>query len=256
MNISPMESRTIWDNNTQRDFWNKWDTKHLQPETIGAEALERGNAVISLIQSLNRRDLRILEVGCGNGWLAKKMLPFGTVTGIDISDAAIAEAMTNVPEATFYSGDALSVNLKEKFDLVVTLETFSHVPDQPKFVQYIADHLNDGGHTIITTQNRTVCLRREDIQPPATGQLRRWVNMGQLKAFLSPWFDVKKSFSLRPSGHKGFLKLVNSRKINRVVNIFLPAQKIKEACNLGQTLVVLAQKKQLTDYLSAQAKKW
>src|SRR5271157_59561 len=41
-----------------------------------------------------RRNLRILEVGCGNGWLSAKMaaIPKARVTGLDINQVEIAQA--------------------------------------------------------------------------------------------------------------------------------------------------------------------
>jgi 2-polyprenyl-3-methyl-5-hydroxy-6-metoxy-1,4-benzoquinol methylase len=63
---------------------------------------------------------------------------------VDITDEAIQEACRRVSSGEFRSGDILEMSLPHNsFDLVVTLETFSHVADQPKFIEVIANQLRD-----------------------------------------------------------------------------------------------------------------
>jgi len=145
---------------SQRKFWNAWDTQRLQ--TVGEETRRRGDEVLGLISSLNLERPRILEIACGNGWLAERLLSFGPVTGVDIADAAIQEARRGVPSAEFHSGNILEMGLPHNsFDVVVTLETFSHVADQPKLIEVIANLLRDRGYLILTTQNRSIYTRRQ-----------------------------------------------------------------------------------------------
>ena len=92
-----LDSSVNWDSDSQRKFWNAWDTQHLQ--TVGEETRRRGDEVLGLISSLNLERPRILEIACGNGWLAERLLSFGPVTGGDIADAAIQEARRRVPSA-------------------------------------------------------------------------------------------------------------------------------------------------------------
>ena len=71
----------------------------------------------------------ILDVGCGNGYatleIAKKF-PEAMVTGVDFSDAMIAEAKKNVvPNVEFFEGDVLSLSrnkhlLGQKYDVVLS----------------------------------------------------------------------------------------------------------------------------------------
>lgn len=242
-----LDSKTNWDLESQKKFWDAWDTRFLQASSIGAEALRRGQTVLSLLQSCNLTAPHILELGCGNGWLAEKLIALGPVTGVDIADGAIEEARKRVPNGTFYAGDALSLNLPTaSFDAVLTLETFSHVPSQPLFVELMARVLKNGGYLIITTQNRTVYTRRREIRPPAEGQIRRWVTMQELRNLVRPHFNILKSFTIQPSGDSGFLRIVNSDKLNRLLSKFVSKsslERIKEQCGWGQTLILLAQKR-------------
>ena len=242
-----LDSKTNWDLDSQRKFWDAWDTRYLQSSTIGAEALRRGETVLSLLQSCAFDSPRILEIGCGNGWLAEKLIKLGPVTGVDIADSAIEEARKRVPLGTFFAGDALSLNLpSEAFDAVLTLETFSHVPSQPLFVEMMARVLSKNGVLILTTQNRTVYSRRRNVRPPAEGQIRHWVTLHELRGLVAPHFEVLRLFTIQPSGDRGFLQVVNSGKINRALSaIFSKAslEGFKERRGWGQTIVLLARKR-------------
>lgn len=242
-----LDSVREWDFEKQRKFWNEWDGKHLQDATTGDDGLQRGEAALSLLRSLALQRPRIVEFGCGNGWLAEKLAAFGPVTGIDIADQAIAEARRRVPSGSFYTGDALSMVLPvAAFDVVVTLEMFSHVPSQPLFAELVARVLREDGYLILTTQNRTVYMRRSDIPPPSEGQLRRWVTMRELRGKLRPYFRIVKATTMQPTGNLGFLRIANSMKINSVVSKVIPKRsldRLKERCGLGQTLIVLARKR-------------
>ena len=242
-----LDSVKNWDLEAQRKFWNEWDARYLQDSTIGDQALRRGEAAISLLKSCSLARPHIVEFGCGNGWLAEKLVEFGSVTGVDIAESAIAEARRRVPSGSFYAGDALSLDLSDdRFDVVVTLEMFSHVPSQPRFVQLMARLLKKSGYLILTTQNRTVYMRRRGISAPGEGQLRRWVTMRELRNELRPYFEILKATTLQPAGDLGFLRIINSERLNGLLAKMIPRasiERLKERCGLGQTLVVLAQKR-------------
>lgn len=242
-----LDSAKEWNLETQRKFWNEWDAKYLQDATIGADALQRGEAALSLLRSCSLQRPQILEFGCGNGWLAEKLAAFGPVTGVDIADQAIAEARRRVPSGTFLAGDALSLDLPvETFDVVVTLEMFAHVANQALFTNVMARALKKGGYLILATQNRTVYMRRKDSAPLAEGQIRRCVTMRVLRNKLRPHFDILRATTMRPAGDRGFLRIINSARLNNAVSKVIPRpslERLKERCGLGQTLIVLAQKR-------------
>jgi 2-polyprenyl-3-methyl-5-hydroxy-6-metoxy-1,4-benzoquinol methylase len=245
---SKFDSSRQWDLHSQRRFWNDWDTRHLQEHTLGDAARRRGEVVLNLIGSLNLRRPRVLEIGCGNGWLAERLQMIGTVHGVDLSDASIEEARRRVPGARFEAGDVLQISLPSgSFDLAVSLETLSHVVDQRRFFEVAAKALRSRGHLIIATQNRWVYLRRSDIGPPAHGQLRRWLTRREILNLLSYRFKCLRIFTMEPAGDQGFLRIVNSRKLNSALRRFFSQcaiQRIKERLGFGQTIVVLAEKRE------------
>jgi 2-polyprenyl-3-methyl-5-hydroxy-6-metoxy-1,4-benzoquinol methylase len=240
-----LDSNVNWDADSQRKFWNAWDTQHLQ--TVAEESRRRRDEVLTLFSWLNLERPRILEIGCGNGWLAEQLLSFGPITGVDIADKAIQEARRRVSSAEFHSGNILEMRLPHNsFDVVVTLETFSHVADQPQLIEVIANLLRDRGYLILTTQNRSIYMRNSRIVPPAEGQLRRWVTMQELRRLLSGRFDCLRSGTVEPGGNRGLLRVVNSVKLTSFLSRIFSNERVvraKERLGLGQTLVMLARKR-------------
>jgi 2-polyprenyl-3-methyl-5-hydroxy-6-metoxy-1,4-benzoquinol methylase len=71
-----------------------------------------------------QRPLQILEVGCGNGWLARKlsMIQGSSVTGIDINKTEIYQAKTAFPENSnlqFNCTHIESISHADKFDVIL-----------------------------------------------------------------------------------------------------------------------------------------
>lgn len=80
--------------------------------------------IISLIkQHSQKKNLRILDIGCGTGIHAHYLAEKGyQVTGIDLSKEMIKIAQENKNNKTeFYVADATSFNLNTKFDIVLSL---------------------------------------------------------------------------------------------------------------------------------------
>lgn len=133
------------------------------------------------------------------------------------------------------------------FDVVVTLEVLSHIADQPAFVAKLAELLRPGGYLIMATQNRPA-LQMNDIPPPAAGQLRHWVDRHELSNLLGEKFEVMELCSITPLFNKGWRRIVNSYKLNKLTESVAPpvAKWVKtsqEKAWLGWTLMALARKK-------------
>ena len=242
-----MDSQNQWSYEFQRQFWNRWDTENLKPSKLGKQAVRRGDTALGLLGGLELpARAAILEVGCGNGWFARRLMSLGSVTGIDISDAAIEQAVQQVQGAKFLAGDVLKMKLpSESFDVVVAMETFSHVR-QPEFVCWAAEVLKPGGYLLLTTQNRKIYMRSSSVKPPGEGQVRRWVTQAELKALLEGRFSVEHCFTIEPGGSRGLLRVVNSRKLNGALGkLFSPAKvkALKERLGFGQTIVTMARRR-------------
>ena len=106
---------------------------------------------------------RVLDVACGEGYGSRLLKSWGAkeVVGVDLSDAAIAEAKErfSVPGVRFLVGDAERVhelfNNSEKFDVIISLETIEHLRSPTNFLKSIARLRRTGSVVAISCPNET-----------------------------------------------------------------------------------------------------
>lgn len=229
----------------QVQHWDDWNSKHRQPESLDEPSTRRMREILVSLRQLDVHEAKLLEVGCGTGWLSFRLMEFGSVTAVDLGKEIIATAKNRYPEIDFRSGDIHTLDFPaHSFNVIVTLETFSHVPDQHAFVSRLSELLRPGGVLLLTTQNKFVFDRCADVRP-AVGYLRQWVDMKTLKQLLRTEFDVRRITTLEPDGHLGFLRIVNSRRVNSVFSTILGAplvKRLKERAGFGQTIFAIARK--------------
>lgn len=230
----------------QRRFWNAWDSDFRENRPLDEMSQRRGAMVLGWVGSLELRSARILEVGCANGWLSEKLAAFGSVTAIDLADEVIARAKLRCPHIDFRAGDMMTTDLEEgAFDLVVSLETLSHIVDQAAFVGELSRSVCVGGYLLITTQNRFVFERLDGVAPKAPGLIRKWSTKRELENLLRPHFRVRRITTIAPAGRRGVLRFINSLTVGAAADILRSRswiEHLKERAGLGQTIVVLAQK--------------
>jgi glycosyltransferase involved in cell wall biosynthesis/SAM-dependent methyltransferase len=104
---------------------------------------------------------RVLDVACGQGFGTKLLVEWGAseVVGVDISEEAIGTArrIFGHDKIRFLVGDAHSVervlDSKDRFDLIVSLETIEHLRRPDQFLAGIKRLLSDGGAIVISCPN-------------------------------------------------------------------------------------------------------
>jgi 2-polyprenyl-3-methyl-5-hydroxy-6-metoxy-1,4-benzoquinol methylase len=232
----------------QQSFWNTWNAANRE-EAITDVSREQAAVVLAWLARMGRSDLKILEVGCGTGWLCGQLLPFGEVTGTDLSDQVLERAAKRSPATRFIPGDFMALAFEPAhFDVVVTLEVLSHVADQPAFLKKISSLLTPGGTLMLATQNKPA-LQRNEIPPPMPGQMRRWVDRRELAQLLNEEFFVEELFSITPRFNRGVLRIANARKLRALAGLaglsFATSalKKAQERAWLGWTLMALARKR-------------
>lgn len=231
----------------QKRMWETWNPEMRDPTNVNAWTRRRGDTILQFLRSLNLERPKIMDFGCGTGWLSAMLSESGSVTGIDLAESAIALAKEQCPSGTFMAGDLFTMSLPtDHFDVVVSQEVIAHVLDQPAYLDLAARMLRSRGYLVITTPNRFV-IERSDVFPPQPPEhLVRWLTIRQLKRLLRPHFQVVRSTSILPMGHGGVLRLVNSTKLSAVLATVIPERRIealKERLYCGYTLVLLARKR-------------
>jgi len=104
---------------------------------------------------------RTLDVGCGGGILAEAMARAGaTVTGIDLSDKALAVARLHQLESgvdvdyRLSAAETLAAEAPASFDVVTCMELLEHVPNPASTVTACAKLAKPGGLAVFSTINR------------------------------------------------------------------------------------------------------
>jgi 2-polyprenyl-3-methyl-5-hydroxy-6-metoxy-1,4-benzoquinol methylase len=100
--------------------------------------------------------IRVLDVGCGNGFIAGQFAQKGCqVVGIDLSESGIALARQTYPQARFEVLAADSKVLQHldeaPFDLVVSTEVVEHLYDPRSYAAGCFAALREGGRFICST---------------------------------------------------------------------------------------------------------
>lgn len=230
----------------QARYWNEWNRLFLG-HSRAQSSQRQAELVVAWIQNEKADTRYILDVGCGTGWLSARLAEFGSVTAVDLSSGVLEVARSRFPQVDFVAGDFMTLELPEaRADVVVSLEVLAHVADQAAFVSRLARCLKPGGRLMLSTQNRFVFERLDDVSPWKPGLIRRWLNLSELLALLTPEFEVQTVTTIVPRGHRGVLRLVNSPKLNRVLSLLLGEARVlhwKERLGFGQTIMVAARRR-------------
>jgi ubiquinone/menaquinone biosynthesis C-methylase UbiE len=226
-------------------IWDDWNLKFRQRK-LSEPSQRRLREVGAAMADLKIRDAKILEAGCGTGWLSAKLSEFGKVTAIDIGKKIIDLAQETYPHIDFRSGDVETLDLPVNyFDVVVSSQVLAHVADQPRFVHRLAQLLKPGGFLLIDTQNKYVFDRTANIPPP-DGWIRQWVTMKTFKNLLRVDFTIRRATTVEPEGHLGLLRVINSVRLNNFFSAVLGearVKRLKESAGFGQSLFIIAVKR-------------
>lgn len=203
--------------------------------------------MLALLRSLPLGHPAILDFGCGTGWFTAELSHLGRATGIDLSETAIAHARAAYPQVPFLAANLFETAFQaEQFDVVVSQEVLAHVEDPPRYLDIIARILKPQGYLIMTTANRVVMERWNHGGPDPDAHLKLYLNRREFERVLRRRFRVLRTTSIIPVGDRGFLRVVNSSKLNAALGWVIPPrylERLKEWAGLGYTLVALARKR-------------
>jgi len=189
-----------------RAFWNSWNAQSRE-HTQDRVPLDQARVVERWLGT--RQGLRILDAGCGAGWMSERLAQHGEVVAIDMADEVVERAQRRAPEVHFRSGDLMTVDLGQGYDVVVTLEVLSHVPDLPGYLRRLHAALKPGGQLFLATQNKTVLSRFNRVPPPGPGQLRHWVDRAELRQLaVEAGFEVEDLFLITPRATFGVMRVL------------------------------------------------
>ena len=109
----------------------------------------------SIIREISHDYSIVLDVGCGNGWVSKKLIPLGKkVISMDISSTNPIKAIKEVQHKNHAGliADVFNIPIKENsIDYIIASEILEHVPDPKAFISNLIRLLKQNGKLIITT---------------------------------------------------------------------------------------------------------
>ena len=122
-----------------------------QPYAYKPSAHSSHGRVLQMMQ--HRPPMRVLDVGCGPGWLAQALTGQGHhVVGVDVEEAAgAAERMAAFVRADLEHG--LPDAVGDGFDVVVAADVIEHVRRPERLLADMAQRLRPGGTVIASVPN-------------------------------------------------------------------------------------------------------
>jgi trans-aconitate methyltransferase len=122
-----------------------WDSALYQEKH--SFVYKHGEALLGLL--VPKTGEKILDLGCGNGYLAAEIAKLGAdVTGIDASPDMIVSARINYPAIDFQVMDAVSFQLPVQYDAVFSNAVLHWVSDPEAAAQRIFECLRPGGRFV------------------------------------------------------------------------------------------------------------
>jgi SAM-dependent methyltransferase len=157
---------------------------------------------------------RLLELGCGDGRLLAELRGDFDVTGIDISEYAVARARQRLPGAHLLVGDVADCDPEAHFDVVVAFNVLEHLPDPRTLMMRVGEMLSEGGRFVFAVPNKhgTVgsalvrLMNRMDHTHISTYSRERWLEIAdelgfqQIRVLNATWFgptasDLAKAYA-------------------------------------------------------------
>jgi len=112
----------------------------------------RADSSSRLIQHLTQRPqpLKILELGCGNGWLSNQLaqIPNTQVWGLDRKSSELAQAarLFHRPNLVFFAANIFSAPFSpQRFDIIVLASVIQYFPDLKALISALVPLLKSDG---------------------------------------------------------------------------------------------------------------
>lgn len=210
-------------------------TEEQESGAIRHEERRLHEAIISAVPSGARR---ILDVGCGKGWVASHFCPRGVaVCSMDVSITNPRRALkrNSFPNHSAVVADVFNLPFQENtFDVIIAAEVIEHVPDPQLFIQHLLATLRPGGVLLITTPFRekrqfSLCVHCNKPTPLHAHlhvfdgkQLRALVENGKARSVRIQAFSNKALARLQTHLFLRFLPRKFWQSIDRLANHLYP----------------------------------
>lgn len=232
----------------QRQFYNeRWRNASF----INRLKLERCIAILQAISDLSVQYPRIIDLGCGSGWLTSILGQIGPTLGVDLSDLAIETARQKYPHVEFIQADLRSWDHSGTgpFDIVVSQEVIEHFDPQEVYLRLAFELLRPGGYIILTTPNaRTFeAMPLEQRETWSAQPIEKLMHSKELRKLAEPYFDIISIQPIIPAfGSKGVYRIFSSvrvKKLAQALGVSKLLKLLRLRMGLGLHLIMVGQKR-------------
>ncbi len=165
---------------------------------------ELGNKITNKEAEYIRRELKsvdkILNVGCGIGWLEEK-LPSFNIVGLDNSEEMLKEARKR-SDKTFVLGDAEKMHFEDSFfDAIVFITTLEFLPDYKRAISEAARVLKPNGKLIAMLLNpESEYFKRHIQNRDSYFQRVKNTNLEEIESYVRKFFEIRTEYFLGIKG--------------------------------------------------------
>ena len=202
----------------QERFYDEWFDDFSYANLL---QLDRAVSILDALLLTEFVKPRILDFGCGPGWLSNILATFGPTLGVDLSAGTISRARERYPGVEYEAVNIFKWDYPAgAFDVVISQEVLEHVEDQSRYIDMAHELLGAGGYLILTTPNAESMLAMpEEKRKEWTNQpLENWVTRRELSALLGRRFtSVRMTTITFGMGSKGSYRLINSAKLESIL---------------------------------------
>ena len=181
----------------------KYTSKNLAIRWLTNRFLRRLDTICDAVAA-ETPTARVLEVGCGEGEIARRLGDrWGDVTALDLPDAGLRELWRGVPGPRFLHADAERLPfVDDAFDVVVSVEVLEHLVDPEAGLR---EYARVGRRHLILSVPREPLFRMGNMSAG-----RHWGALGNTPGHLNHW------------GAASFIRFVSTVGAVREVALPLP----------------------------------
>jgi ubiquinone/menaquinone biosynthesis C-methylase UbiE len=125
-------------------------------------------------KSLGERSARVLEIGCGTGFVLEglsKRFPRYQLMGADIHVEGLRFARNRLPHVEFCQVDATDMPFKNEFDAIGMFDSLEHIQNDEAALKQVHCALKSGGYFLLTVPQHPSLWSPED---EVNGHKRRY----------------------------------------------------------------------------------
>jgi len=179
--------------NINIDTFNEWALldKDKGMEKGHANSVSKIFEIISTQKSIIDNSFKFLDLGCGNGWVVRKILENKNCTyalGIDGAPEMINKAKNSDNKGNYLNADIEQWKFNKGYDIIFSMETFYYFKDLVSVLKNVYNSLNNKGLFIIGIdhylENRpSLTWDKEFNLSLNTLSIKDWINMFKESGF-------------------------------------------------------------------------